>query len=408
MAIAALLLSLLGSGQAPPPKGKVLEQVVESYLLADEKRQGELRAQYDLELAPLKEQELEKLRAEMLKIAMSKGPKIKSSQRLNYLIDEKTHRGKYLVEGKVSRSLTIGLHDIGTGGDELESAVSALKDPAGFALFPEVADQNRYGWTDPSSEQFLVQLIEAAKRTGKVDPDHIYLAGLGMGGYGAWTLGAHHADLLAGAASFAGAPSVVARSGGDPSSIGEGVIPNLCNLPLYFFQSLDDPQTPPAANRFASRELLRWRTEHGGFEFQYVEVNGRGHGLPAAGCLQALEWLTKHARNARPKQVLWQPMLDWKKQFYWLYWHQPRREAIVSAVVREGNVIEVQNLTDPKVCSNLSLLLGPPIVDLSREVRVNVNGRERFHGLVPRTFSTILLTLPRCDPGLLFDARIDL
>ena len=34
-----------------------------------------------------------------------------------------------------------------------------------------------------------------------------------------------------------------------------------------------------------------------------------------------------------------------------------------------------------------------------------VNGKERFRGMVPRTFSTLMLTLPRLDEHLLFDGR---
>ena len=58
--------------------------------------------------------------------------------------------------------------------------------------------------------------------------------------------------------------------------------------------------------------------------------------------------------------------------------------------------------------TGLSVLLGQPLVDLSKEVVVRVNGKERFRGVVPRTLSTLLLTLPRNDAGLLFDARVDL
>ena len=41
-------------------------------------------------------------------------------------------------------------------------------------------------------------------------------------------------------------------------------------------------------------------------------------------------------------------------------------------------------------------------------VTVRVNGEQRHRGVAPRTFSTLMLTLPRNDAHLLFDARIDL
>jgi hypothetical protein len=274
-----------------------------------------------------------------------------------------------------------------------------------------VLEKTECGWTDAGTEEFVLQLIDAAKCAGRVDPNHVYITGHSMGGYGSWTLGAHHADVFAGAAPFAGAPSPLFRSPTDQTVTGivDGVIPSFYNLPIAIFQSLDDPQVPPATNVFANQELLRWKERHpGGFEFRYVEVNGRGHGPPSEGYLPTLQWLAKHERNARPKQILWQPVLDWKRQFYWLYWHKPRRGALLQVEAKENNVIEVTNLSEPKVCNQLTLLLGAPLVDLQRDVTVNVNGQQRFQGRVPRTFSTLLLTLPRYDADLLFDARADL
>ena len=47
-------------------------------------------------------------------------------------------------------------------------------------------------------------------------------------------------------------------------------------------------------------------------------------------------------------------------------------------------------------------------VDLTQEVVIVVNGKERFRGMVERSFSTLMMTLPRNDPHLPFDARVDL
>ena len=60
------------------------------------------------------------------------------------------------------------------------------------------------------------------------------------------------------------------------------------------------------------------------------------------------------------------------------------------------------------IASGLSVLLGPPLVDLARPVAIRVNGETLFDGPVEHTFSTLMLTLVRNDPGLLFDARVDL
>ena len=82
--------------------------------------------------------------------------------------------------------------------------------------------------------------------------------------------------------------------------------------------------------------------------------------------------------------------------------------AILQAVADpDTNAIDVRILQghDPK---GLTLLLGEPLIDPEREVVIHVDGKERFRGTVPRTFSTLMQTLPRFDDGLLFDARVDL
>jgi hypothetical protein len=54
------------------------------------------------------------------------------------------------------------------------------------------------------------------------------------------------------------------------------------------------------------------------------------------------------------------------------------------------------------------VLLGPPLVDPTKEVVVKVDGKEVHRAVPKRTLSTLLMTLPRFDDGLLFDARVDL
>lgn len=56
----------------------------------------------------------------------------------------------------------------------------------------------------------------------------------------------------------------------------------------------------------------------------------------------------------------------------------------------------------------MSVLLGAPLVDVTRPVKILVNGEARFEGVAQATLSTLLLTLPRHDPDLLFSVRVDL
>jgi len=407
-----IILLLLFAG--PGPTGAALEKLAREYLAADEAGRAAIRARVDSEVDPLEAgRVLDKMRTTLLAAASKEAPRLERSG-TNYLYGRKRgeeKRGKYIVGGRGSKTLFLGLHGGGAGSGEAESAASAMSGGGWTWIYPEVLEKTERGWTDSGTEEFVLELVEGAKRSLKIDPDRVYITGHSMGGFGAWTIGAHHADVFAGVAAYAGAPTPIYSRDGEAEVVDiiEGVLPSYYNLPLFFYQSLDDPRVTPETNVFANRALLRLREQHpGGFEFRYEEVNGRGHAGPQDGYLPSLKWLASHTRNARPKKFLWEPVLDWKRQFYWVYWQKPAWGTLLQVEAKEGNVVDVSFLKGSADLAGFSILLGEPLVDLSKEVVVRVDGVEKFRGIVPRTLSTLLLTLPRYDEKLLFDARVDL
>ncbi len=401
------------AGDEELPKTRDLVDLVREYLDADEARRREMREEADSKYAPLEEgRSLDKVRKLMLDVAMKSGPRLKTSG-TNYFYSERDKRGKYIAKGRKSKTLFIGLHGGGVGSGDAGSMASGMGGGGWFWIFPEVLEKTERGWTDSDTDRFVLDLVEAAKRTLGTDPDRVYITGHSMGGYGSWTLGAHHADVFAGAAAYAGGPTPIYAGDGTTTVIDivEGVLPNFYNSRLLFFQSTDDPRVTPEANQAANKLLLDLKKEHPkGFDFRYYEVDDRQHDPPAEGYLKTQQWVAEHERVARPRKILWQPVLDWKKQFHWIYWEKPEYGAILQAEAPEDepNTIDVRVLDGSRKLEGISLLLGEPIVDLDEEVVIRVDGKEAFRGIVPRTFSTLLLTLPRNDAKLLFDARVDL
>ncbi|MGE0193849.1 MAG: alpha/beta hydrolase-fold protein [Planctomycetota bacterium] len=394
-------------GEAPP-KGKALKELVSAYLDADAARRRTLRRELDARLAPLEPKEAQALRKSLLDLARKRGPKLEKGGS-SWFYEE--GRGRYISAGKPGPVLFIGLHGGGAGSGDASSSASAMGGGGWWWIHPEVLEKTEHGWTDAGTDRFVLDLVQAAKRTAKVDPDRIYITGHSMGGYGSWTLGAQHADVWAGAAPFAGAPTAYYRSPTDKTVVGiqDGILPSFYNLPLHVYQSLDDVQVTPESNIFANQALTELKARFPkGFDWKYVEVDGRGHAAPAEGYLPALEWLASHKRNARPQVVHWQPSLPWKQHFYWLWWEQPELGAWLEVSAGEDNSIDVKTIQGSGDVTGLSLLVGAPLVDLERPITVRVDGEQRFHGVVPRTLSTMLMTLPREDDALLFDARIDL
>ena len=390
------------------PTGKALRELVKRYLDAKPGERRRLRKDADARFAPLTRKQSQKLQKDMLAIARKHGPKLKKSGN-NYFYEGK--RGRYIISGKPGKALFISLHGGGKGSGDASAAASAMGGGGWWWIYPEVLEKTEHGWTDAGTEPFVMALIEAAKRTAKLDTNRIYITGHSMGGYGSWTLGAHHADVFGGAAPYAGAPTAYYRSPEDRTVVGiaEGVLPNFYNLPLHVFQSLDDKNVTPESNIFANKALEALKAKFSdGFNWRYVEVDGNGHAAPKEGYLPSLKWLASHPRVPRPRSFLWQPVLSWKHQFYWLYWDDPEANALVQLRANEDNRIKLTFHEGSGAIDGMHVLLGSPLVDLEKPVTITMGDETLFEGKVERRVSTLLMTVVRNDAHLLFDARVEL
>ena len=391
--------ALLAEWVALGPRAMSAERERQQEILA---RFGELPAPDERDLARV-EKELAALVADLPGLPKGSG---------RQFLEPKEKRGLYLVGGK-SRSpkgLFVGLHGGGVGEGDAEEArgnwESAAAAQGWLAIFPEVLVKTEHGWTDSGTEEFVLELIERALRTHKLPPDRVFLAGHSMGGYGAWTVGARHADRFAGLVASAGAPTPLLGADRRPKGVDWGVVPNLRNTRMVVFQSSDDPQVTPDANRVAAKEVAAAKERWGGYPFEYWEVDGNGHALPPGGAKELLDKVADARRVARPERVVWQPVLTWKRQFHWLFWETPPAGAVIDASVdRAAGRIEIR--AEPHA-GGLGVLVGPELVDVERELVVLVNGEERFRGVPQPSYGAVLETAIWGDPELLYRMRIAL
>jgi hypothetical protein len=227
-----------------------------------------------------------------------------------------------------------------------------------------------------------------------------------MGGYGTWTLGAHHADRVAGLAASAGAPTPIKDASGAFTDIAPGVIPCLRNVPIVVYQSDDDPQVPPEANRVAVKKLDEAQKRWGGFVHEYWEVPGRQHQEAPGGMPALLAKIKDDVRNTRPAKIVWQPAVKWKRQFYWLWWKDPSPNAVVEADVDKAkNEVRVKCDVEPR---GLEVLLDDVLVDLKKEVVVLLNDKEVFRGIPKADLGTLAKTWLTGDADLAFAYRVKL
>ncbi len=412
MLLLPLVLALLA--QDTPPTAAEQKQLIEAYFKADGRtpagREGRGKILARLDSVPLTKAQADAQAKAVLK-RWEQGRELEKDKGQAFFWEEQ-ERGLFIVGGEVKKpkGLVICMHGGGVGQGNAWSAHGsydrAIQDLGWLAVYPQVLEKTETGWTTSGTEEFVIDLLDAARRTWKIDPDRIFLAGHSMGGYGSWTLGAHHADRFAGLAPSAGGPTPILGGSGRVVDIVEGIIPNLRNVALRIYQSDDDPQVPPDVNRAAVQRLEDARQRWGGYDYEYWEVTGQGHGEPPGGYSAHLAKLAELERTTHPEIMTWQPVLDWTTQSYWLYWEKPVKSALVVARAdRAKNEVYVECSAD---ATGLQVLLDPHLLALGREVVVFLNKQEVFRGVPRFSLATIVSTGARGDPELLYTARAPL
>lgn len=418
--VGASLLTLSASQEVKVPSAGAQKKLVEEYLKLDAwtpegvSRRSEILKAVE-SVPPLTDRTL-KSWLKLMEKGSGKGPELEKTSGRHYFWSdpkEDVEKGLYIIGGKTKgpKGLLIAMHGGGAGSGDAGPAASSwegtAKDHDLLLIAPEVIEKTEHGWTDTGTEEFVIQLIERALRTFDIDPGRVYLAGHSMGGYGTWTLGGHHADRVAGLTPSAGAPTPITGVSGDFERIVEGIIPNLYNVPIRIYQSDDDVQVPPEANRVAAKQLEAAQKAYGGFDFEYWEVSGRGHNAPPGGYSALFDKVGERRRVSRPTRIVWQPELVWKHDFYWLHWPESSKRAILTADLdREKNEIKI--LVTGGGSHGLSVWLDDQMVDMEKEVTIYVGGAEVFKGVPVRTLTALLESAGRGDSEYMFPARVDL
>lgn len=350
-------------------------------------------------------------------LAADNGPRLKKSGK-SYFYDAKDKRGLYLVSGgRKGGGLLLALHGGGEGAGSASNAhgIWAGATSQEFTVVsPEAMKKVSSAWNEEQEERFVLDLIEAAKRTFDVDTDRICVAGHSMGGDGSWMIGGRNADLFAAAAPLAGSVMPYMRPGmnnkletpiSDYLGLQEGVIPNLMWLPYHIHHSDDDRNEAIHPDDIATGYLTRLQRRFPGrYGFTYDRVSGNGHALPQSGVKPIQRWLGDQVRVTYPREVVWETWWPWKRQMYWLHHPAPddawrfhariEGEGLSNRVEVTGTTKRVAGRTEPKELE-LTLLLSPRLFDFDRPLVVTCDGATIHEGPIHRTLWSLLVSIGR-------------
>ena len=230
-------------------------------------------------------------------------------------LDGATHRYQVYVPAEYSKSkrwpVILFLHGSGERGADgrlqtevgLGTALRRTSDryPA-IVVFPQAPADDR--WPGPASRLALATLDQTAKEF-RTDPDRTYLAGISMGGNGAWYLAYRFPERFAATIVVCGwfvpraqqptREPVVPPSDGDPDS---ALAARLAMHPIWIFHGDSDPVIPPDDARRIAARLAKL-----GPGVRFTELKDTGHDAwdPAFANPELQTWLFAQVRTPAPR-----------------------------------------------------------------------------------------------------------
>ena len=248
-------------------------------------------------------------------------------------------------------------------------------------------------WEWPRGKD-IYTVLEDVKNAFNVDTNRVILTGFSNGGHSTWSLGMKQPSLFAGLAPQAGLPVSEAGRGMDLEMLAA-----LMHLPVFLINSADDRICPAAATQ---QVAARYR-QLGYNNFTHKEFPSGGHTAHFEFWGKLFEWIKKRKRVLYPKKFVFFSDHQELDTAYWLRLEGISRRAKVSAEVKANTVsLKVENAT------RLTVYLSDRIVDLDRPVRIVVNGKKQFSGLLKRSAATAVEeALRRNDRHAVFAAAVE-
>ena len=322
--------------------------------------------------------------------------------------------------------LFVYMHGSGDKAQEWETGINLCTNyfytPAIYFV-PQIP--NAYGeyyrWAIQSKQWAWEKLLRLAFVDDHIDHNRIYFFGISEGGYGSQRLASFYADYIAGAGPMAG---------GEP--LKNAPMENVANIAFSLRTGAND-------GGFGRNILTQKALEvadslekaHPGYYKHFIDViPGYGHAIDYT---PTTPWLAKFSRNPHPEYFYFE-MYDMygrkRETFYNLKVNEPSSvsERSCYEVKRDGNTIEL-NATIVRYTTtyssggiemyfkkkyqnskkgNVTIYLNEEMVNFSQPVRVLLNGKEVFNGMVGTSLKSMVESCALFyDPERLFTAAID-
>jgi predicted esterase len=229
-----------------------------------------------------------------------------------------------------------------------------------IVIAPVWSQPHQRGYNASALEHDVVlRTLRDACRRFAIDSDRVFLSGHSMGGDAAWEIGVSHPDL------WAGIIPIVATT--TPSTINHYTA-NADKLPMYFVAGELD------GKRIADNSTDWDRYFKHNYDVTVVEYRGRGHEHFSDEIQRIFDWMGRKQRDFFPKEFAVSTKRPWDNYFWWLEIDRLPAPAGPRAFQVKG-MISSSNSVNVTAPGSASVWLAPEMVDFSRPVNVQVNGR---------------------------------
>ena len=302
---------------------------------------------------------------------------------------------------------------------------SMFEDSPSLHFVPQIP--NAYGelyrWAIQSKQWAWEKLLRLAFVSGNIDVNKVYFFGISEGGYGSQRLASFYADYLAGAGPMAG---------GEP--LKNAPMENLANT--AFSLRTGERDYGFARNYMtytAALTIDSLRKAHpDNYNFFIELMPGMGHGIDYT---PTTPWLRKFSRNPHPSYFYWEDYDMYGRHrtgFYNLKVNKTSRENddqrtcyevhiadnVITMSVNNVEYTIVEQIYGipmtftkkyiPATKGSVKIYLNEELFDLSKPVKVVVNGKEAFRGVVKPTLKAMVESCAEYfDPERLFPAAVD-
>lgn len=263
-----------------------------------------------------------------------------------------------------------------------------------IALYP-TATLSIPWWSDLQSEK-LRTIINDIKLNYSVDSNKVFLVGISDGGAGAIYQSVLLNDIIAGAVSVIGSPSVLAAN---DNAVSKNIYePNLANLPLLMINSEDDPIYPASKIELIVKYLQNFAPQ-----IQFVSVKGK-HNLKVLRDNNRLihQFIKENSRTIYPDSLTWQIESTSRVQRNtWVLVSSPnpllskhtlskglRKSNLPTSMIKltkSGNGINVE-MSHPL---SITFLLSPEHFDFQSPVSITINGTLIFNDKVEKNLNVL-------------------